>query len=77
MKMFLTMRDKGRAYFIILALTDGIQALSIHLETHEDVIVPPHPLGDTTFDLLGYQGATPLITMFRAYSLTLAHFGLH
>ena len=34
-------RDKGRVYVIILTLTDGLQALSIHLETHEDVIVSP------------------------------------
>ena len=71
------MGDKGRAYGIILALKDGIQASSIHLETHEDVIVPPHPFEDTTTDFLGYQGATPLITMFGAYSPILAHFGLH
>lgn len=77
MRMCLTMGDKGRAYVIILALTDGLQALSIHLETHGDVIVPLHPLGDTTCDLLGYQGANPLGTMFGTFSLNLAHFGLH
>lgn len=71
------MGDRGRIYAIILALTKGIHALSIDLETYEDVIVPPHPPGDTKFDLPRYQGATPLITMFRAHSITLAHFGLH
>ena len=55
MRMSLIAGDKGRAYVIILALTIGLQALLIHLETHEYVIVPSHPLGDTTRDLLGYQ----------------------
>ena len=69
--MCLTMGDKGRAYVIILTLTDGLQALSIYLETHEDVIVPPHQLGDTTCDLHGYQGANPLSTVFGAHFLNL------
>ena len=77
MRMCLSTRDKESAYIIILALVDGLQVLSIHLETHQDVIVPPHPLGDTTCDLLGYQGANPLDTMFGAFSLNLQHFGLH
>ena len=51
---------RGRAYVIILALVDGLHALSIYLETHEDVIVPPHPLGDTTCYLHEYQGANPV-----------------
>ena len=75
--MCLTAGYKGRAYVIILALTDCLQALSIHLETHEDVLVPPNPLEDTTCDMIGYQGANPLFTMIGVYSLTLAHFGLH
>ena len=75
--MCLTVGDKWRAYVIILTLTNGLQALLIYLETHEDVNVPPQPLGDTTCDLHGYQGANPLITVFGAHSLNLAHFGLH
>ena len=59
MRMCLTAGDKGRAYVIILALTDGLQALSIHLETHEDVLVPPHPLGSTTGSCLENKGPTP------------------
>ena len=77
MKMCLTMGDKGRAYVIIPTLTAGIQALLIHFETHEDVMLPPHPLGDTTLDLLKYQGVIPLIPVFGAYFLSLAQFGLH
>lgn len=77
MRMFLTMGDRGRAYVIILSLTYGIHTLLIHLETHEDVIVSPHPLGDTTFDFIGYKGTTPLITIFGAYSITLSHFEHH
>ena len=34
-------RCRGRAYVTILALTDGLQAFLIHLETHEDDLVPP------------------------------------
>lgn len=35
----------GIVYTIIWALTNGLQASSTHLETHEVIIVPPHPLG--------------------------------
>jgi len=69
--------DKGRACIIFLALTDGIQDCSIHLETHEDVFVPPQPLGGTTGHLLGDQRATPFITIFGALPSILAHVGLH
>ena len=75
--MCLTAREKGRAYVIILALTDGLQALSIHLETHEDVIVPPHPHGSTIGDMLGKQGANPLSTMFWSLFSQFDTFGLH
>ena len=36
---------KGRVYIIILALTNGIQTLSIHLDTLEVMIVPHTHLG--------------------------------
>jgi len=36
---------KGRAYVIILAIIDDLQEFLIHLETNEDVFVPPYPLG--------------------------------
>ena len=75
--MCLIAGDKGRADVVILALTDGLQALSIHLDTRKDVLVPPHPLGSTTCDLFGKQGANPLSTMFGVHSLTIEHFGLH
>ena len=51
--------DKGKAYVITLALTDALQALSIHFETHEDVLVPPHPLGSTIGSWLENKGPTP------------------
>lgn len=34
-----------RMCFEVLALTNDLQAFSIHLETLEDVLVSPHPLG--------------------------------
>lgn len=51
-------RYKGKTYIIILSLIDSLQAFSIHLETHEDILVSPHPLGSTTGSCLENKGPT-------------------
>lgn len=57
---------KGRANVIILALTDGLQEFSIHLETHEDILVPPHPLRSTIVICLDNKGPTPYPLCLRS-----------
>ena len=52
-------RCRERAYITILALTDGLKAILIELETREDVVVPPHPLGSTTMTCLENKVPTP------------------
>lgn len=73
MRMCLTIGDKHMAYVIILVLRYGLQELLIHLETCEDVLVLPYPLGSTTNDLLGEQGNNHLFTIFGVFSLILVH----
>ena len=49
----------GITYTIIRALTNHQQAYSTHLETHEVIIVPPHPLGAPHVYCLENKGPTP------------------
>ena len=68
---------KGRDYVIVLALTDGLQAYSIHLETHEDVLDAPTPTWEHHRFLLGKQGANPFSTILGVHFFIMAPLGLH
>ena len=55
----------GIPYTIIKSLVDDLQASLTHLETHEVIIVPPHPLGAPQVYCLVNKGPTPCPSLWR------------
>ena len=57
---------------IIGALTDGLQESSTHLETHEVIIVPPHPLGAPQVYCLENKRPPPCPSLLRVLFFIMA-----
>lgn len=55
----------GIPYTIIISFTDDLQGSSAHLETHEFIIVPPHPLGAPQVYCLENKEPTPCPSLLR------------
>ncbi len=55
----------GIPYTTIRALACNLQESSTHLETHEVIIVPPHPLGAPHVYCLENKGPTPCPSLLR------------
>ena len=62
----------GSIHSNIWALTDGLHASSTHMETHEVIGVPPHPLGATQVYCLENKGRPPCPPLLRILFIIMA-----
>lgn len=62
----------GITYIIIWALTDGWQASSIYMETHEVIWMPPHPQGAPQGYCLENKVPPPWPSLLRVLFISMA-----
>ena len=65
-------RWHGNIHSIIWALTDGLQAFSTHMETHEVIGVPPYPQGAPHVYCLENKGPPSCPSLFRIIFIIIA-----
>ena len=65
-------RWHGSIHSIIWALTYGIETSLTHMETHEVIGVPPHPLGAPQIYCLENKGLPPYTSLLRILFIIMA-----